>query len=116
MKKSELQSGMCVQTQSNRYGFVELDRNRINICYDPDVIDDKDAVLEMVSLDNVFEYGDGQLGVGVIVTEEHLTKYPDVYGDYSVGEVCIYYEIVAVFEFSRIYFNGVGAHPPIIVD
>ena len=35
MKKNELETGMIIQTTHNRYGFVERDRNRIVICYDP---------------------------------------------------------------------------------
>ena len=116
MKKADLKQGMLIQTQSNRYGFVELDRNRINICYDPDVVKDEYAHLEMLSLDNVFEFGDDQLGVGSIVTEEMREKYPDTYGEYEVGEPCIWYEIVAVYEFVKLYDNGVGPHPPLILE
>ena len=54
MKKSDLKQGMLVQTTHNRYGFVELDRNRIDFCYDPDVLKDEYANLEKISLDNVF--------------------------------------------------------------
>lgn len=115
MKKSDLKQGMCVQTTHNRYGFVELDRNRINFCYDPDVIRDEAAHLEKVSLDDVLEFGNGQLGIGIIVTEEHRQKYPDCYGDFEVGDICIFYEIVAVYEFVKIYDNGVGPYPPLIV-
>ena len=116
MKKSDLKQGMCIQTTHNRYGFVELDRNRIDICYDPDPYLDENRVLEKVSMDEVFEFGDGQLGIGCIITEELRKKYPDVYGEYSVGEVVIFYEIVAVYKFNKIYDNGVGAYPPLIVE
>ena len=115
MKKSELEQGMCVQTTHNRYGFVELDRNRIDFCYDPDFLDEY-KVLEKVSLDDVFEFGDGQLGIGTIITEELRKKYPNVYGEYNVGEIVIFYEIVAVYKFNKIYDNGVGAYPPLIVE
>ena len=116
MKKSELEQGMCIQTTHNRYGFVELDRNRIDICYDPDPYLDENRVLEKVSMDDVFEFGDGQLGIGAIITEELRKKYPDIYGEYNVGEVVIYYEIVAVYKFNKIYDNGVGVYPPLIVE
>lgn len=116
MKKSELQSGMIIQTTHNRYGFVELDRNRINICYDPDVLKDEYAHLEMVSLDDVFEYDDGKLGIGTIVTQEMKDKYPTVYDCFEVGGLCIYYDIVAVYTSKRIYYDGVGAYPPLIIN
>ena len=64
MKKSDLKQGMLVQTTDNRYGFVELNRNRIDFCYDPDVLKDEYVNLEKVSLDDVFEFGSGQLGIG----------------------------------------------------
>lgn len=114
MKKSDLKQGMCVQTTHNRYGFVELDRNRIDLCYDPD-FEDGDKVLEKVSLDNVFEYGDGKLGIGSLVTKENKEKYPDLYENYKIGEVCIWYEIVAVYTFNRVYYNGVGSYPPLVL-
>lgn len=116
MKKSELKSGMIIQTTHNRYGFVELDRNRINICYDPDVINDKDACLEMVSLDDVYEYDNGKLGVGFIVTKELMEKFPTVYKDYSIGDLNIIYDIVAIYTSNRIYYDGVGAYPPLIIE
>lgn len=116
MKKSELKSGMIIQTTHNRYGFVELDRNRINICYDPDVIKDEYAHLEMMSLDDVYEYDNGKLGIGCIVTEDLQKKYPDFYGEYSIGDLCIFYDIVAVYTSNRIYYDGVGAYPPLIID
>ena len=116
MKKSELEQGMCIQTTHNRYGFVELDRNRIDICYDPDPCLDEDRVLEKVSLDDIFEFGDDQLGVGKIVTAKDKVEYPGAFEDFEVGEVCIWYEIVAVYKFNKIYDNGVGAYPPLIVE
>ena len=116
MKKSDLKQGMLIQTQSNRYGFVELDRNRIDICYDPDVVKDEYAHLEKLSLDEVFEFGDNQIGVGCIVTEDLREKYPDCYGRFEVGEICIFYEIVAVYEFSKVYDNGVGVYPPLKLE
>lgn len=96
MKKSDLKQGMLVQTTHNRYGFVELDRNRIDFCYDPDVLKDEYANLEKISLDNVFEFGSGQLGIGYITLD---------------NEICIMYEIVAVYTFNKIYDNGEGSYP-----
>lgn len=116
MKKSELKSGMMIQTEHNRYGFIELDRNRIHICYDPDCIHDEDQHYEMVSLDDVFEFGDEYLGIGFIVTRELKEKYPECYEDFEVGDICIAYEIVAVYGASIIYDNGIGPHPPLILD
>jgi hypothetical protein len=113
MKKSDLQQGMCVQTTHNRYGVVELDRNRIDFCYDPDVLKDEYAHLEKVSLDDVFEYGNEQLGIGCIVTKELQEKYPDFYGEYEVGITLIFYEIVAAYVFEKVYDNGEGTYPPL---
>lgn len=116
MKKSDLKQGMLVQTTHNRYGFVELDRNRIDFCYDPDVLKDEYANLKKVSLDNVFEFADGRLGVGYLITEEMKEKNAEDYKDYSVGEPCIMYEIVAVYTFNKIYDNGEGVYPPLKID
>lgn len=116
MKKSELKQGMLIQTTHNRYGFIELDRNRIDVCYDPDVIKDEYAVLEKISMDDVFEFGNNQLGVGTIVTKENKEKYPQLYEHYEVGELCIWFEIVAVYTFQKIYDNGRGVYPPLIID
>lgn len=101
MLKSELQNGMIVRTQSNRYGVVELDKNRINICYDPDMIRDEDRVFECVSLDNVFNDDKGRLFVGAKITQELREKFPTVYGEYQVGEICFYYEIVDVYQLNH---------------
>lgn len=103
MKKSELKQGMVIQTASDRYGFIELDKNRIDICYDPRTYSDKDKVLEKVSLDDIFEFGDGQLGIGKIVTEEDKATHPTVFEYFEVGEVCIWYEINAVYNLDKIY-------------
>jgi hypothetical protein len=116
MRKTDLKQGMCVQTTHNRYGFVEIDRNRIDFCYDPDVIKDEYAHLEKVSLDNVVEYGDGQLGIGFIVAQEQKEKYADCYSDYNVGDICVMYEIVAVYSFNKIYDNKVGVYPPLVLE
>ena len=116
MKKTDLKQGMLVQTTHNRYGFVELDRNRIDFCYDPDMLRDEDRVFERVSLDEVFEYGENQLGVGKIVTKEKKEKYPQLYEYYKVGEICIWYEIIAVYTFNKIYDNGEGPYPPLKID
>ena len=35
MRKEDLRSGMIIQTEHNRFGVVELENNRIDICYDP---------------------------------------------------------------------------------
>ena len=115
MKKSDLKQGMCVQTTHNRYGFVELDRNRIDFCYDPDVIKDEYAHLDKVSLDDVVEFGNEQLGIGFVVTEEMKGEYPDYYKYYEVGDIHVMYEIVAAYTFNKIYDNGVGVYPPLII-
>jgi hypothetical protein len=116
MKKSDLKQGMCVQTTHNRYGFVELDRNRIDFCYDPDVIKDEYAHLEKVSLDDVIEFGNEQLGVGFYLTQEGKDKYPDIYKDDEVGSLHILYEIVAAYTWTKVYDNGVGVYPPLKLE
>lgn len=35
---------------------------------------------------------------------------------FEVGGLCIYYDIVAVYTSKRIYYDGVGAYPPLIVE
>lgn len=112
MKKSELKSGMIVQTTHNRFGVIELEDNRIDICYDPDSIDE-DKVLEKISLDDIFEYGDGQLGIGCILDKETKENYPNAYYNYEVGDKVIFYEIVAVYNLQQIYGNGEGIYPSI---
>ena len=113
MKKSELKQGMIVQTTHNRYGFVELDRNRIDFCYDPDVLKDEYAVLEKVSLDDVVEFGNCRLGIGCIVTVEGKEKYPELFEYHEVGETCVFYEIVACYTCNKVYDNGEGPYPPL---
>jgi len=110
MKKSELESGMIIQTTHNRFGVIELENNRIDICYDPDSID---KVLEKISLDDIFEYGDGQLGIGCILDKETKENYPNAYWNYEVGEKVIFYEIVAIYNLQQIYYNGEGIYPSI---
>lgn len=116
IKKSELESGMIIRTVHARYGVVELERNRIHICYDPTCIYDEDQYYEMLSLDDVFEYDDGKLGVGCIVSKEKKEKYPDFYKEYKVGEICIVYEIVAVYKAEEIYEREEGLSLDILVE
>ena len=103
---------MVVQTTHNRFGVIELEDNRIDICYDPDSLDEY-KVLEKISLDDIFEYGNEQLGVGCILNRETKEKYPDVYRNYNIGDKVIFYEIVAVYNLQQIYSNGEGIYPPI---
>ena len=116
MRLQDLKEGMIVQTEHNRFGVVERERNRIHFCYDPGRIHDKDKRYEMVSLDDIFEFDDGCLGVGFIVTNELKEKYPECYEDFEVGGLCIAYDIVAVYSLSILYDNGVGTFPDIIVE
>lgn len=112
MKKSDLKSGMIIQTTHNRYGVIELEENRIDICYDPDSLD-KYKVLEKISLNNVFEYGNKQLGIGFILDQDTKSKLPEYFSGYNLGDVVIAYEIVSVFCLSKIYDNGEDIYPPI---
>lgn len=71
---------------------------------------------DIVSLDDVFEFGNGQLWVGFIVTKEAKDKWPETYADFEVGSLYIIYEFVAIFQANKIYDNGVGPYPPLIID
>lgn len=71
---------------------------------------------DIISLDEVFEFGDNQLGVGFIMTKEIKNKWPDVYANLEPGELFIAYEIVAIFQTNKIYDNGVGPYPPLIIN
>lgn len=115
MKKSDLNNSMIVQTTHNRYGFIELEKNRINICYDPDMIN-QNYIPDLISLDDVFEFGDGQLGVGFILTQEEKDRDPEDYILNKVGDIIIMYEFVSVFQVNKIYSNGVGPYPPLIIN
>ena len=108
MKKSDLKDGMIIQTEHNRFGVVEMKKNRINICYAPGYIHDEDAKLhlEMLSLDDVYELEDGCLGVGFILTEELKNKAPRCYEEDNVGDLIITYLITSVYGLSKIYGNG----------
>lgn len=116
MKKSDLKDGMIIQTTHNRFGVIEIDKNRIDICYDP-TINDEYKVLEKISLDNIFEFGNNQIGIGTVVTKELKEKYKDseLFKDYNIGEIAIWYEIVAVYTLNKIYDNGEGIFPGLIV-
>lgn len=116
MKKTELKNGMIVQTTHNRFGVVEIEKNRIDFCYDPDCIDDNDKVLEKVSLDDILEFGNEQMGVGCTLTKELKEKYPNLFDMKNIGEIIIWYEIVAIYETKKIYDNGEGIYPPIVFE
>ncbi len=107
MKKSDLKTGMIVRTEHNRLGVVELEKNRIDFCYDPVLIEEYKH-LNKVSLDEVFFYGGNKIGVGLIVTKELQEKYPDVYCEFNIGDLCIAYDIVAIYDLHQIYSNGMG--------
>ncbi len=115
MKKTDLKDGMIIQTTHNRFGVVEMNNHRVDICYDPDSLDN-DKVLEKVSMDNIFEFGKGQLGIGYILNKEMKEKYPSIHGRYSVGDTIIGYEIVSVYELKQIYSNGEGIYPSIKLE
>ena len=65
------------------------------------MIRDEDRVFECVSLDNVFNDDKGRLFVGAKVTQELREKFPAVYGEYQVEEICFYYEIVDVYQLNH---------------
>lgn len=115
MKKSDLNNSMIVQTTHNRYGFVETEKNRINICYDPDMIE-QNYTPDLVSLDDVFEFGNGQLGVGFILTQEEKNRDPEDYEFNKVGDVIIVYEFVGIYQANQIYDNGEGPYPPLKIE
>lgn len=115
LRKEDLKNGMIIQTTHNRFGVVEIQENRIDVCYDPDSYDN-DKVLEKISLDNIFEYGNGQLGIGCILTADDKEKYSECYRNYNVGDTVIFYEIVAVYGLNKIYDNGEGIYPGIKLE
>ena len=115
MKKSDLKTGMIVQTEHNRFGVVELEENRIDFCYDPILVEEYKN-LEKVSLDEVFFYDDNKIGVGFIVSKEIKEKYPEVYSEFNIGDLCIAYDIAAIYDLHQIYSNGIGIFPGIKVD
>ena len=76
MKKEELKSGMIVQTTHNRFGVVEINKNRIDFCYDPDSKDEYKS-LNRVSLDDVVEINE-KIGIGGYVTEDLKQQYSNL--------------------------------------
>lgn len=118
MKKSDLKDGMIIQTEHNRFGVVEMKKNRINICYAPGYIHDEDAKLhlEMLSLDDVYECEDGSLVVGFILTEEMKNKAKRCYEENNVGDLIIAYEITSVYGLSKIYGNGEWNVPKLYLE
>jgi len=118
MKKADLKDGMIIQTEHNRFGIVEMEKNRINICYAPGYIHDEDAKLhlEMVSLDSVFEYDDDCLGVGFILTDEMKRNAPRCYEEYDVGDLIIMYELTSVYGLSKIYGSGEWNVPKLYLE
>ncbi len=115
MKKTDLKTGMIVQTEHNRFGVVELEENRIDFCYHP-ILVEVYKNLEKVSLDEVFFYDDNKISVGFIVTKEIKEKHPDVYSEFSIGDLYIAYDIVAIYDLRQIYSNDMGIFPGIKVE
>lgn len=67
-------------------------------------------------MDDVFEFGKGQLGIGCVLDDKMKEKYPKIYYDRKIGDVIIFYEIVAVYDLQQIYFNGEGVYPTIRLE
>lgn len=118
MKKTDLKDGMIIQTEGNRFGVVETEHNRINICYAPGYIRDEDAELhlEMLSLDNIFDLEDGSLGVGFVLSAEAKQRNPQIYEEDRVGDVIIMYEITSVYGLTTIYGNGEWNIPKLYLE
>lgn len=118
MKKSDLKTGMIVQTEGNRFGVIELEKNRINVCYAPGYIRDEDVTLHlgMLSLDNVYELEDGSFGVGFILDEETKTKYSECYKEDEVGDLIISYFITSVYGLSIVSGEGKWNVPTLYLE
>jgi len=114
MRKKELKSGMIVQTTHNRFGVVEVKKNRIDFCYDPDFKDEY-KLLNRVSLDDVVEI-DGKLGIGGYVTEDLKQQYSNLFEHLKVGDPYFAYEIVAVYDLQKIYDNNESIYPNIKIS
>ena len=113
MKKSDLKTGMIVRTEHNRFGVVELEKDRIDFCYDPDPSDELKNI-ETVSLDELIEIGN-TLGIGGFVTDDLQERFPDLFLDKEFGSPFLWYRIVEVYELNRIYDSGVGVYPNIVI-
>lgn len=113
MKKSDLKTGMIVRTEHNRFGVVELEKDRIDFCYDPDPSDELKKI-ETVSLDELIEIGNA-LGIGGFVTDELQERLPDLFQEKEIGSPFLWYRIVEVYELNRIYDSGVGVYPNIVI-
>lgn len=107
LKKSDLKTGMIVRTEHNRFGVVELEKDRIDFCYDPDPSDELKNI-ETVSLDELIE-------IGGFVTDELQERLPDLFQEKEIGSPFLWYRIVEVYELNRIYDSGVGVYPNIVI-
>nr|DAU03012.1 MAG TPA: AgrD [Caudoviricetes sp.] len=114
LKKSDLKTGMIVRTEHDRFGFVELEQNIIDFCYEPNCPDNFKR-LEKVSIDNLIEI-DGVLGIGGYVTEELKEQLPDLFQEDEINAPFLWYRIVEVYQLDKIYDNGIGVYPGIIIE
>ena len=103
MRKCDLKSGMIIKTEKNFYGVIEKDRNIIDMCYNPDVFSYKHTYHKILSLDDIYEYDNGKLCIGYIVTEDMKKFYPDFYRTYKSGDIYIVSKIVAIYIKTPIY-------------
>ena len=87
---------MIIRTEHDRFGFVELEQNIIDFCYEPNCPDDFKR-LEKVSIDNLIEI-DGVLGVGGYVTEELKEQLPDLFQEDEINAPFLWYRIVEVYQ------------------
>lgn len=103
MRKEDLKNARIVQTRHDRFGVVELDKNRINFCYDQ-FSPDNEKCLTYESMDDIVEIN-GILGIGGYVTKELKEKYPESLYDKKIGDPYIWYEIDAIYELNKISDN-----------
>lgn len=120
MRKSELKTGMIVQTEYDYWGVVEIENNQIDFCYRP-FGDRESNDYQVVSLDDVYEFGDGKLGIGVIITKQMFERNSKTFGDdpfygKTIGDLIITEEFVAVYGLQQIYYNGEGTFPPLKIE
>lgn len=105
---------MIVRTEHDRFGFIKLEQNIIDFCYEPDCPDNFKH-LEKVSMDNLIEI-DGVLGIGGYVTEELKEQLPDLFQEDEINTPFLWYRIVEVYRLDKIYDSGIGIYPGIIIE
>lgn len=110
MRVTDLKTGMIVRTQNGRFGFVEVEKNRIVFCYDPSHFDDGDANFECISISPkkdstsaCFNFMDDGIAVGYRTDPLFDT---DTVEHTEFGDYVMLYCISEVFEMNKIDFDS----------